>query len=227
MMKIRVIVFGATGMVGEGVLFEALGHDNIESVLVIGRRPCLVTHPKLTELIHNDFFDYSSVEERLRGYHACFFCLGVSSVGMNEGDYRRITYDLTMRTATTLSRLNPSMTFCYVSGTGTDSTEHGRVMWARVKGKTENHLRTLPFKAVYSFRPGLMKPTRGQRNVKPLFRVVAWPYPLWKFLFPKTVCTLKHLGLAMIIASMDGYAKGILENSDITLLAGTTSDSRP
>jgi hypothetical protein len=226
MMKIKVIVLGATGMVGEGVLYEALNHDNVESVLVIGRRTCLVTHPKLTELIHSDFFDYSSIEERLRGYHACFFCLGVSSVGMNERDYSRITYDLTMHMATTLSRLNPSMTFCYVSGTGTDSTEQGRVMWARVKGRTENHLRRLPFKAVYSFRPGLMKPTKGQRNVKPLFRVLAWPYPLWKSLFPRTVCTLKDLGRAMINAALDGYSKDILENSDITQLAGTASNTR-
>jgi hypothetical protein len=225
-MKIKVIVLGATGMVGEGVLIETLNHQDVESVLVIGRRSCLVTHPQLTELILDDFFDYSNVEERLGGYHACLFCLGVSSVGMKEEDYTRITYDLTMCTATTLSRLNPSMTFCYVSGTGTDSTEQGRIMWARVKGKTENDLRKLPFKSVYAFRPGLMQPTKGQRNVKPLFRAVAWPYPLWKFLFPGTVCTLKDLGLAMIRASLDGYSKGILENADITLLARTTSSGR-
>jgi uncharacterized protein YbjT (DUF2867 family) len=222
-MKIKVIVFGATGMVGEGVLLEALNHDNVESVLVIGRRSCLVTHPKLKELIHHDFFDYSNIEEQLRGYQACFFCLGVSSVGMNERDYNRITFDLTMQAATILSRLNPTMTFCYVSGTGTDSTEQGRFMWARVKGKTENHLTKLPFKAVYLFRPGLMKPTKGQRNVKPLFKVLAWPYPLWKVLFPGTVCTMKDVGLAMINAALNGYSNQILENSDIAQLAGPTS----
>ncbi len=205
-------------MVGEGVLYEALNHANVESVLAIGRRPCLVTHPKLKELIHHDFFNYSTLEANLRGYHACFFCLGVSSVGMNEQDYGRVTYDLTMQAATVLSRLNPTMTFCYVSGTGTDSTEQGRLMWARVKGRTENHLTKLPFKAVYLFRPGLIKPTDGQKNVKPLFKVLAWPYPLWKFLFPQAVCTVRGLGLAMVNAALHGYSKRILENSDIAQL---------
>jgi uncharacterized protein YbjT (DUF2867 family) len=218
-MKIRVIVFGATGMVGEGVLLTALNHEEVESVLVVGRRPCLVTHSKLKEIIHHDFFDYSAIEEQLKGYHACFFCLGVSSVGIGERDYTRITYDLTMQAATVLSRYNREMTFCYVSGTGTDSTEHGRIMWARVKGRTENHLAKLPFKSVYSFRPGLMKPIDGQRNVKTLFRIVAWPYPLWKLLFPKSVSTLADVGLAMINATLYGYTKQVLENLDIGKLA--------
>jgi uncharacterized protein YbjT (DUF2867 family) len=226
-MKIKVIVFGATGMVGEGVLCEALDHADVESVFVIGRKACLVTHPKLKELMHHDFFDYSNIENQLRGYDACFFCLGVSSVGMNERDYSRITYDLTMQTAAILSRLNSTMTFCYVSGKGTDSTERGRIMWARVKGKTENHLTELPFRAVYLFRPGLMKPTKGQRNVKPLFKAVAWPYPLWKILFPGAVCTLRDVGLAMINAVLQGYSKQTLENPDIAQLARTTSTGSP
>jgi hypothetical protein len=142
---------------------------------------------------------------------------------MNERDYSQVTFDLTMQAATILSRLNSTMTFCYVSGTGTDSTEQGRVMWARVKGKTENNLAKLPFKAIYLFRPGLMKPTKGQKNVKPFFKIVAWPYPLWKVLFPLAVCTLKDVGLAMINAALNGYSKQILENSDITQLARTTS----
>ncbi len=220
-MKIRVIVFGATGMVGEGVLLTALHHEDVESVLVIGRRPCMVTHSKLKELIHHDFFDYSGIKERLQGYDACFFCLGVSSVGMNERDYSRITYDLTMQAATVLSRRNPAMTFCYVSGTGTDSTERGRIMWARVKGRTENHLAKLPFKSVYAFRPGLLKPVDGQRNVKSIFKVVAWPFPLWKVLFPKAVSTIADVGLAMINATLYGYPKKVLENMDIARLAGT------
>jgi uncharacterized protein YbjT (DUF2867 family) len=224
-MRIKAIVFGATGMVGEGVLIEALNHDAIESVLVIGRRPCLKTHPKLKELIHHDFFDYSDIEDQLQGYDACFFCLGVSSLGVNERDYTRVTHDLTLQVAMVLSRLNPAMTFCYVSGTGTDSTEQGRLMWARVKGRTENHLARLPFKAVFSFRPGLMKPTGDQKNVRTLFKVAAWPYPLWKFLFPGSVCRLKDLGLAMIRVSVDGYSKQILENRDITELARTPSGS--
>jgi len=219
-MQIKVIVFGATGMVGEGVLLTALNHTNVESVLVVGRRSCMQTHPKLKEIVHHDLFDYAGVEGQLKGYHACFFCLGVSSVGMNEKEYTRITYDLTMHAAAVLARNNPGMTFCYVSGTGTDSTEHGRLMWARVKGKTENDLAKLPFKAVYSFRPGLLKPVEGQRNVQPLFRAAAWPFPLWKVLFPKSVSTLADLGLAMINVTLHGDSKRILENPDIARLAG-------
>ena len=222
-MKIKAIIFGASGMVGEGVLIKALRHKDVESVLVIGRRSCRITHDKLKELIHHDFFDYSTIEEHLKGYNACFFCLGVSSVGMNEQDYTRITYDLTMQAATTLSRVNPGMTFCYVSGTGIDSTEHGRMMWARVKGKTENHLKELPFKSVFLFRPGLMKPVDGQKNLKPLYRAAGMLYPLWKFLSPKNVCTLDDVGLAMIHAVEIGYQKQILENMDITQLAKITS----
>jgi hypothetical protein len=220
-MKIRAILFGATGMVGEGVLLKALNHTDMESVLVIGRRSCLVKHDKLTELIHHDFFDYSRIEDRLRGYQACFFCLGVSSVGMKEEEYSRITYDLTMQAATTLAKLNPDMTFCYASGTGTDSTEQGRIMWARVKGKTENHLAKLPFKGEYSFRPGLMKPIKGQKNVKPIMNVLGAMYPIWNTLFPKHVCTLEDLGLAMIRAVEVGYSKRSLENRDIAELAST------
>ncbi len=218
-MKLKVIIFGATGMVGEGVLFEALKHKDVDSILVISRRPGGVTHLKVRELIHNDFFDYSAIAEQLRGYDACFFCLGVSSVGMTEPDYHRITYDLTMQAATTLSRLNPQMTFCYVSGTGTDSSEQGRIMWARVKGKTENHLTKLPFKAVYLFRPGLLKPTPGQRNVKLVFKILGWLFPLLKFLSPKNVSTLEDMGLAMIHAAQFGYPKQILENQDLARLA--------
>jgi hypothetical protein len=224
-MKINVIIFGATGMVGEGILLEALRHANVESILVIGRRSCNMSHPKLRELIHSDFLDYSAIEDNLRSFNACFFCLGVSSVGMNEKDYSRVTYGLTIQAATTLSKLNPDMTFCYVSGTGTDSTEKSRIMWARIKGKTENHLMKLPFKAVYLFRPGLMKPIKGQRNVKAIFNVLGFLYPVWKFLFPKYVCTLQELGTAMIQSVKQGYPKQILENIDIVKLARTNSGS--
>jgi uncharacterized protein YbjT (DUF2867 family) len=225
-MNILAILFGATGMVGEGVLLESLKHPNVESVLAIGRRPCNVKHPKLTELVHKDFFNYSNIEDKLRGFDACFFCLGVSSVGINETEYTHVTYDLTMQAATTLSKLNPGMTFCYVSGTGTDTTEHGRMMWARVKGRTENHLSKLPFKSVYSFRPGMMKPTQGQKNVKTIFKVLGYSYPIWKFLSPKNVCTLEEVGLAMIQATRVGYSKKILENLDIAQLARTNSSDR-
>lgn len=212
-------------MVGEGVLHEALKHSDVESILVIGRRSCNVKHKKLKELLHKDFFNYSTIGKHLRGFNACFFCLGVSSVGMNEQDYSRITYDLTMQAARTLSGFNPDMTFCYISGTGTDSTEKSRSMWARVKGKTENHLTMLPFKAVYFFRPGLMKPTKGQKNVKPLFKVLGLLYPLWKVLSPKNVCTLEEVGIAMIQATIYGYTKQILENKDIAQVAGTNSSN--
>jgi len=220
-MSIRAIVFGATGMVGEGVVHEALQHPSVESVLIIGRRPSRIHHDKLTEVIHHDFYDYSSIEERLRGFNACFFCLGVSSIGMDEQEYTRITYNLTMRAATTLARLNPDMTFCYVSGMGTDGTEKGRRMWARVKGKTENHLATLPFHAVYLFRPGFIKPIKNLQNAYKLSIVLGLLYPIWKTIFPHAVCTLEDVGLAMIQAAQSGYSRRVLENSDITRLAQT------
>ena len=222
-MKINAIIFGATGMVGEGVLHESLNHVDVESVLVIGRRSCNVKHQKLKELVHADFFDYSSVVEHLKGYHACYFCLGVSSVGKNEKEYTRITYDLTMSAARTLSRLNPGMTFCYVSGAGTDSTEKGRIMWARVKGKTENDLMKLLFKAAYAFRPGFIKPIKGLKNGYLVSKILGVIYPVLKALFPKYVCTLHDLGLAMIQVTLTGYPQRIIENKDIAQLAKSDS----
>jgi uncharacterized protein YbjT (DUF2867 family) len=219
-MKIKAIIFGASGMVGEGVLLLALIHPDVESVLVIGRRTCGVNHPKLTEIIHKDFYNYSSIADNIKGYNACFFCLGVSSVGMNEYAYHRVTYDLTMAAAAILSRLNPDMTFCYVSGSGTDSTEKGRLMWARVKGKTENHLMALPFKAAYMFRPGFMHTVNGQKNIKSIFKVVDLLYPLVKFLLPNAGCKLEDVAVSMIICSKSGYSKKILDNKDIDYLAG-------
>ena len=222
-MKINAIIFGATGMVGEGVLHESLNHADVESVLVIGRRSCNVKHQKLKELVHADFFDYSTVEEHLKGYNACYFCLGVSSVGKNEKEYTRITYDLTMSAARTLSRLNPGMTFCYVSGAGTDSTEKGRIMWARVKGKTENDLTKLPFKAAYAFRPGFIKPIKGLKNGYSVSKILGVIYPVLKALFPKYVCTLRDLGLAMIQVTLTGYPQRTIENTDIAQLASAIS----
>ncbi len=218
-MNIRVIIFGASGMVGEGVLLTALADERVQSVLVIGRRTCGVAHPKLREILHADISDLRPLEEQLRGYDACYFCLGVSSVGMKEDAYTRVTYDLTMSVATLLARVNPGMTFCYVSGQATDGTEQGRLMWARVKGRTENHLSALPFRAVHHFRPGLMKPVPGQHNVKLLFRIVASPYPLLHAIFPKSVCRLADLGRSMINVTLYGSEKRVLENPDITQLA--------
>jgi uncharacterized protein YbjT (DUF2867 family) len=220
-MKIKAIVFGATGMVGEGVLHECLNHPDVESVLIVSRRPSNLQHPKLKELIHNDFFEYSAIANQLKGYDACYFCLGVTSVGKNEQEYTLLTYDLTMQAARTLSKLNPKMTFCYISGTGTDSTEKGRSMWARVKGKTENDLMKLPFKAVYAFRPGFIKPIKGLKHAYGISRVLGNAYPVLKALVPNYVCTLEDLGRAMIKASMTGYSKQVLENRDIADLSTT------
>jgi uncharacterized protein YbjT (DUF2867 family) len=210
-------------MVGEGILDVALRHPDIESVLVIGRRPCGVKHEKLQEIVHQDFFDYSAIEDQLKGFNACFFCLGVTSVGKKEDEYTRLTYDLTMSAATTLAKFNSDMTFCYVSGTGTDSSEKGRVMWARVKGRTENQLMKLPFKAVYAFRPGFINPIDGQKNAYGVSKVLGVAYPLLKALFPKYVCTLEDLGLAMIEVVSEGYSRKILENPDIAWLAELSS----
>jgi len=215
-MGIRAIVFGATGMVGEGVLYVALHHPGVDSVLVIGRKSCSVSHPKLLEIIHGDFFNYAPIESQLAGYDACYFCLGVSSLGMNEQDYSRITHDLTLEAARTLSRINPEMTFCYVSGAGTDGSEKGRSMWARVKGKTENDLQKLPLKGVYCFRPGFIKPIKGLKNAFTLARVMGAVYPLWRTLIPKYVCTLEDLGRAMIRVTQDGSSSHVLECLDIT-----------
>jgi uncharacterized protein YbjT (DUF2867 family) len=214
-MKLSVIITGATGMVGEGVLHESLLHPDVERVLVINRKPCGVSHPKLKEIIHPNFLDLYSIESDLTGYNACFFCLGVSSVGMKEDEYRRLTYDLTIGFAKILARQNPDMTFCYISGKGTDSTEKGRLMWARVKGKTENDLMKLPFKAVYNFRPGYMHPTKGLKNTLSGYKYISWLYPVLRFLTPNSVSTLKEMGDAMINTSLHGYSKHVLEVSDI------------
>ncbi|MDJ1497976.1 NAD-dependent epimerase/dehydratase family protein [Cytophagaceae bacterium DM2B3-1] len=217
--KIKAIVTGATGMVGEGVLHECLQHPDVESVLVIARKPSGVTHPKLKEIIHTNFLDITPIENQLTGYNACFFCLGVSSVGMKEPEYYKLTYTLTLHVAQILSKANPDMTFCYISGSGTDSTEKGRSMWARVKGKTENDLTKLPFKAVYNFRPGYMQPTKGLKYTLPYYKYVDWLYPFWKFAFPNFVTTLSELGLAMIHVVSRGYHKSVIEVKDILILA--------
>lgn len=222
-MKIKAIVTGATGMVGEGVMHECLLHPDVEEVLIINRKPSGFSHPKLKEIIHTDFFDLSAIEDQLVGYNACYFCLGVSSIGMNEDDYTKMTHTLTMHVANTLCRLNKDMAFCYVSGAATDSTEKGKVMWARVKGKTENDLSKLPFKEVYNFRPGYMHPTPGLKNTLTYYKYMSWMYPFLKLVFAKHVSTLKELGLAMIHATTLGYNKQIIEVPDIKVLAQTSS----
>ena len=218
-MKIKAIITGVTGMVGEGVLHECLLHPDVESVLVINRKPCGVKHEKLREIIHKDFFDLSTIENQLTGYNACYFCAGVSSVGKKEDEYTRITYDLTLNFARTLLKLNPDMIFCYVSGSGTDSTEKGRLMWARVKGKTENDLMKLGFKDAYMFRPGLIKPTKGLNNAYKSYMFFTPFYPIFSKLFPKFVVTLEEIGLAMINVTLFGSDKKVLECKDIAQIA--------
>lgn len=218
-MKIDAIITGVTGMVGEGVLMEALNHPEVDKVLVISRKPCKIVHPKLKEILHPDFLDLSPVANQLKGYNACFFCLGVSSVGMKEDEYYLKTYTLTLHMAELLSRQNPEMTFCYVSGAGTGSTEKGSLNWARVKGKTENDLMKLPFKRVFAFRPGLIQPFPGAKNIKPVYRIFIFLYPIVRLLAPKYMLTLKEIGLAMINSALTGYDKQILEIKDIRDLA--------
>jgi uncharacterized protein YbjT (DUF2867 family) len=217
--KIKVVITGATGMVGEGVLHECLEQEEVEQILSISRRPCGITHPKLKEILHTNFYDLSSVEDQLAGYNACFFCLGVSSVGMKEKEYYHLTYDLTMHVAETLAHVNPNMTFCYISGAGTDSSERGKSMWARVKGKTENDLMKLSFKAVHNFRPGILIPTKGLKNTLSFYKYLGWLIPVIKKLMPKYICSLKELGVAMINAASMGFEKPILEVPDIVKLS--------
>jgi uncharacterized protein YbjT (DUF2867 family) len=215
----KVILFGATGMVGQGVLRECLLDADVETVLAVGRGPTGVQNAKLREIVHDNFLDFSTILSQLAGYDACFFCLGVSSVGMSEERYRHLTYDITLAAATMLSKLNPGMVFVYVTGQGTDSTEQGRLMWARVKGKTENDLLKLPFKAAYMFRPAGIQPLHGVRSrtawVQAIY-VVASPLLTWlDRVAPKYMTTTEQVGRAMIKVARDGYPKPVLESEDI------------
>jgi uncharacterized protein YbjT (DUF2867 family) len=215
----KVVLFGATGMVGQGCLRECLLDAGVDSVLVVGRNPTGQRHAKLREIVHDNFFDFSGIESQFAGYDACFFCLGVSSVGMSEERYRHLTYDITLAAATTLSKLNPGMVFIYVTGRGTDSTEQGRLMWARVKGKTENDLRKLPFKAAYMFRPAGIQPLHGIRSktawYQALYVVAAPVLTLLNRVAPKYVTTTEQVGRAMIKVARDGYPRAVLESEDI------------
>lgn len=206
-------------MVGEGVLHECLQNPLVEAVLIINRRTAGITHPKLKEIIHADFFNLAPIAQQLTGYNACFFCLGVSSIGMKEPAYYRVTYTLTMHVAETLSRQNPGMVFCYVSGAGTDSSEQGRLMWARVKGKTENDLRKLPFRKAYAFRPGFIKPIRGLKHTHAFYKYIGWLFPIGRALSPNGFCTLQELALAMIHVVSKGFDKEVVTGKDIIQLA--------
>lgn len=224
----RVVLFGATGMVGSGVLLECLDSPRVDSVLVIGRSSTGVRHAKIREILHGDFSEFDSIRDEFAGADACFFCLGVSSAGMKEDDYRRLTYDITLAAANAMVRVSPQLTFIYVSGEGTDSTAQGRSMWARVKGKTENDLLALPFKAAYMFRPGFIQPLRGVRSKTSLYQLfydlLAPLYPLLRRLIPKYVTTTVNIGRAMIEVGAEGYPRRILGSSDINFLADIAAD---
>ncbi len=212
-MKIKAIITGSTGMVGEGVLHVCLNNENVESVLVINRKPCGVVHPKLKEIIHKDFMNLSEIKEQFAGYNACYFCAGVSSVGKNEEEYKKLTYDLTLNFAKTL--LNDEMILTYVSGSGTDSSEKGKLMWARVKGKTENDLLKLGFKNAFMYRPGYIQPIKGMKNTYKIYKFLTPFYSIFESLFPKFVISLDELANSMINVTINGYAKNVLENEDI------------
>lgn len=220
--KIRAVVTGASGMVGEGILHECLKSDEVEKVLVVGRRSCGVTHPKLTEIVHKDFFDLAPIEDQLKDWNACFFCLGMSSVGMSNEEYERMTHDLTLNFAETLAQVNENekFTFCYVSGSGTDATETSRLHWARVKGRTENDLRKLFGDGFYAFRIGFVKPGAGAKNTLTPYKFIGWLYPLVRAVSANFASTLEEVGRAMIhCARGRGGAKQTLEVADINELA--------
>lgn len=219
----KVIVTGATGMVGKGVLLECLDHPQVEQVLTIGRSSLDMRHPKLRELMHKNFLDYSPVKDQLKGYDACYLCMGVSAGGLDEHKYRELTYDYTLTLARTLLEQNPEMTCTYVSGEGTDSTGKGRTMWARIKGKTENDLLNLGFKQAYMFRPGGIIPLRGitskTKSYQFIYDYFMWLIKLIKFISPNSVVNTTQIGLAMINVTLNGYGKKIIRPKDILQLA--------
>ncbi len=224
-MGIRVIITGSTGMVGRGVLLECLESEGVEHILLVSRKPCDIAHQKISDIIHPDFSDLSSIREQLRGYDACFFCLGVSALGMSEERYSELTYSLTRRFAEAVHLMNPEAMFIYVSGAGTDSSERGKTMWARVKGMTENAVLSMGFHDAYAFRPGLILPEKGVKSRTTWYSAV---YVLLKPLFPllkksESVTTTARVGQAMINAAMYGYDKKRLDNKDINILASGNS----
>jgi uncharacterized protein YbjT (DUF2867 family) len=224
---VNVILFGATGMIGQGVLRECLLDPDVTRVLSVARSSTGQHDDKLRELLHEDFTNFSAVERELTGYDACFFCLGVSSAGMTEADYARVTYDFTLAAARLLAKANPEMTFIYVSGAGTDSSEKGRSMWARVKGRTENALLALPFKAKFMFRLGFIQPMHGIVSKTRLYRVlyaaIAPLVPLLKAVFPSAITTTERVGRAMLALAKRGGGKTLLENADVNALAARTA----
>jgi uncharacterized protein YbjT (DUF2867 family) len=221
-MNLKAIIFGSTGMIGRAVLLECLDDDRVESILLINRRPAGITHNKIKEIIHNDFLDFSSLVKEFSGYNTCFFCLGISSVGLNETLYYQTTYEITMKAADALIQAGQEITFCYVSGAGTDSSEKGKIMWARVKGKVENTLLSMPFKSAYMFRPGFVQPMKGLKSRTKGYNVFYILFkPLYYVLkpFKGAVTDTSILGKAMIQVALYGYGSDILNNTDINKMA--------
>ena len=226
-MKIKVILFGSTGMLGQAVLLECLENKEVESILVINRKSFTISHPKLKEIIQKDLFDLSGLTAEMTGYNTCLFCLGISSAGMKEADYYRITYDLTLNTAKTLLEINKDLTFCYISGSGTDSSEKGKMMWARVKGKTENDLLAMPFKKTYMFRPAFIQPMKGIRSRTKSYNMIYAIFKPFYFIlkhFSGFVTNTETFGKAMILTVFNGYEKNILENRDINKIVKDNRD---
>ena len=218
-MPLKVIITGSTGMVGEGILLTCLRNPEIQEVLSVSRRPCGITHPKLKECLVSDFMHLEKAEAQLTGFDACFYCAGISSVGLSEAAYTLITYTTAVHFATTVQRWNPNMVLTHISGAQTDGTEQSKVMWARVKGRAENAMIRLPFKGVYNFRPGFMSPVEGQKHVKTVFRIFLVLTPLFKLFFAKQHLTLEQVGQAMFNAATQGFEKNVLEIADIRTLA--------
>ena len=217
--KLSIILTGATGMVGEGVLHECLTHESVQKVMVITRKTTGISHPKLTEVILDDLTDLESVAPQLMGYKACFYCIGTTSMGKTEPEYEKITYQLTTDFAKALIGVNADIDFCYISAAGSDLSEQGKSMWARVKGKTENKLMSLPFSAFYSFRPLMLTPTPGLKQTHGFYKFISWSFPIGRLLFPDWFCTLKELGQAMIAAAIYGYSSKTIEVKDIVIMA--------
>ncbi len=215
----KIIITGATGMVGEGILLECLQMPQVTEILSVSRKSCGITHPNLKEYIVADFLSINLNDEKLKGYDACFFCAGISSMGISEEDYRRITYDTTLHFARACNP-NPNMSFIYISGGGTDSSEKGRLAWARIKGKTENDLMKLPFKQAFGYRIGFMIASPGQKRVLKYYNYFSWLIPVLKVLTPNMISTMREVALSMIYAAQNGYHKNVIEVKDIKIMAG-------
>lgn len=216
---INVLITGATGMVGEGVLHECLSDNRIASLILLNRRSAGITHPKVTELLLDDLFTFTGNESGLSDVDACFYCLGTTSIGKSEEEYSHLTYELTLKIAKPLLKLNREMTFCYVTARGTDNSEQGKTMWARVKGKTENELVKLGFKQFFAFRPFMLTPTKGLKNSHGFYKYISWLFPFGRLVYPEGFCTLKELSLAMVYTGYQGSAKQVITPTDMVKLA--------